>query len=75
MPVNILSNANAAAECAPIGSGNPDTSQVGGDYQNGCFSVPVTGVYAPNLNAAKVQQLASVARVLSVDGRRPLGCE
>ena len=63
-PVGILSNTNAAAECAPINSGNPDLTQGGGDFQNGSFSIPVTGVYAPNLNGARVQQLPNVSRVL-----------
>jgi hypothetical protein len=65
MPVGILSNANAAAEVAPIGSGPQDTSQVGGDYQNGAYAVgtlqspPQPG----GLNVVRVQQLPALTRV------------
>jgi hypothetical protein len=64
MPVNILSSANAAAECAAEGAGNPDTSQVGGNYQNGCFAISITD-YGRGLGqkAALVQQLPNVSRV------------
>ena len=62
MPVGILSNTTAAAECAPITAGNPDTSQVGGDYQNGCFSTPITSFGQTNANGARVQQLPNVSR-------------
>jgi Bacterial Ig-like domain (group 2) len=64
MPVGILSNANATAECAAVGAGNPDTSQVGGDYQNGSFSIPVTGPYGSGFNVARVQQLPALTRVI-----------
>lgn len=65
MPVNILSNANAAAECAAEGAGAPDLSQVGGDYQNGCFAAGAlqSPPQPAGLNLARVQQLPSVARV------------
>jgi hypothetical protein len=49
MPVGTIINAaTAAAECAAPGAGNPDLSQVGGDYQNGCAAYEVTtGVGEP----------------------------
>src|SRR5580658_3364239 len=63
MPVGILSNTTAAAECAPIGSGPQDTSQVGGNYQNGAYALPITSFGQTNANDARVQQLPNVSRV------------
>ena len=60
MPVNTISNpANTAAECALITDGNPDVTQGGGDYMNGC------GAFTPNTSTrVVVRQLPSVARCI-----------
>lgn len=65
MPVGILSTATAAAEVAAEGAGNPDTSQVGGDYQNGAFAIGTlqSPPQPAGLNAVRVQQLPNVSRV------------
>jgi hypothetical protein len=62
-PVGILSNTNASQECALIGSGPQDTSQVGGNYQNGAYALPITSFGQTNANDARVQQLPNVSRV------------
>jgi hypothetical protein len=64
MPVGILSNTNASQECAPIGSGPQDTSQVGGNYQNGAYALPITSYGLVGQTDARVQQLPNVSRVL-----------
>jgi hypothetical protein len=59
-PVGIIvSNTTAAAECAPIGSGNPDLNQAGTSaLQNGCAAYPSNSV-----NSVIVRQLPNVSRV------------
>ena len=63
-PVGTLSTANAAAEVAAEGAGNPDTSQVGGDYQNGAFAIGAlqSPLQPAGLNRCLVQQLPALTR-------------
>jgi hypothetical protein len=64
LPVNYITTSEAAAVCAPVGSGPLDTTQAtSGTAQNGCFAVPVTSYGGAGLNRALVQKLPSAAQV------------
>lgn len=66
MPVGIVNSSTAAIVAAPL-VGALDTTQVGGNFQNGCFPEPSLP-YSTPFFTLRVQQLPSVARCILPTG-------